>query len=125
MKLKEFVKEATSDQIDQILKAETADAFLALAKEFDVDLSQADAEILAETNVKHRDKKKSGELLDDELEAVSGGSIAEDGMPKIVYCYYSCDSFVRDSKATVDDNFCMHCKYSDGVKHRANMICTL
>lgn len=119
MKKNEFLKEATKEQMDRILMAKSADELMALAKEYDVALSEVEA---AEA-MKKIDAKSFGEISDDDLEAIAGGSTYKDGY-MVVTVGYSCEYYMNRPGVGGIQGTCFNCdfhrNFHEGVEICAN-----
>lgn len=119
MKKNEFLKEATKEQMDRILMAKSADELRALAKEYDVALSEVEA---AEA-MKKIDAKSFGEISDDDLEAIAGGSTYKDGY-MVVTVGYSCEYYMNRPGVGGIQGTCFNCdfhrNFHEGVEICAN-----
>ncbi|MBU5302648.1 hypothetical protein [Eubacterium callanderi] len=87
MNKKEFLKQATKEQMDHILAATSGDELMALAKEYNVGLSELEA---AEA-MKNIASKATGELSDDDLDAVAGGAYKDGYL--VVTVGYGCELY--------------------------------
>lgn len=115
----DFLKEASKEQMDRILMAKSADELMALAREYEVEFSEVEA---AEA-IKKIASKASGEISDDDLEAVAGGSTYKDGY-MVVTVGYSCEYYMNRPGVGGVQGTCFNCdfhrNFHDGVEICAN-----
>ncbi|MBU5302649.1 hypothetical protein [Eubacterium callanderi] len=121
MNKQDFLKQATKEQMDLILAAKSAKELMILAKEHEVELSEFEA---AEA-MKNIASKATGELSDDDLDAVAGGAYKDGYL--VVTVGYGCEYYSARSEALGNGTCCL-CNYLepwyDGLEvclHPANM----